>query len=155
MTLQQPLYEEGAKAWMMGRPNTFSLQMSAPVIAMDADFLLQSSLWHRHKEDKKMSEIRINMHRSVEEEYRDYPELIQLYHQYDIYVADYESRTEDELKEHIAECHQKKLMILSRMTEKDYEDLQRSMEGHITQQMKLSLLLLMDNRYLYPEIQSA
>ena len=78
-----------------------------------------------------MPEIRITPKRPVYEEYADYPEIVQIYHQYDLYVSDCKDLSREEMQKLSARTVIQQLMVLSQMNEEEYKELQRSVEHHI------------------------
>ena len=80
-----------------------------------------------------MPEIRLTEKRPVTEEYAAYPELVQIWHRYDLYTEDYKTHTEEEMKQIAGTSRLKQLLVLARMNEEEYEALQKSLDGHIVQ----------------------
>ncbi len=80
-----------------------------------------------------MPEIRITEKLPVREEYAGCPELVQIWHQYDLYPEDCENQTEEEMRKISGTYRLKKLLVLARMNEQEYEALQQSLTGHILQ----------------------
>lgn len=70
---------------------------------------------------------------SVLEKYKGYPLSVVLYHLYDLTSEDYKKYSDSELNEYISHCRLARAVILSRMSEEEYEELQRSLRGHVVQ----------------------
>ena len=78
-----------------------------------------------------MPEIRITPKRPVYEEYAGYPEIVQIYHQYDLYLEDCRGLTREEMQKLSARTVIQQLLVLSQMNEEEFKELQRSVENHI------------------------
>ncbi|MBR2991235.1 MAG: hypothetical protein IKF51_07250 [Solobacterium sp.] len=77
--------------------------------------------------------IRITPKRPVREEYAAYPELVQIYHQYDIYAEDYLNKEDSEQSRIAAKNSYCQDLVLSRMNEEEFRELLRSCDGFIAQ----------------------
>ena len=77
--------------------------------------------------------IRITPKRPVREEYADYPELVQIYHQYDIYAEDYVNKEDSEQGRIAAKNSYCQDLVLAMMNEDEFRELLRSCNGFIAQ----------------------
>ena len=78
-----------------------------------------------------MPEIRITPKKPVCEEYADYPEIVQIYHQYDLYLDDCRGLPREEMQRLSARTVIQQLLVLAQMNEEEYRELERSVENHI------------------------
>jgi hypothetical protein len=74
-----------------------------------------------------------NPERRLSQLYRDFSLPVQLYHAYDVWLEDYLSLSEEELRRRVLQSHMAHAVILSDMSDEEYEELQDSMKGHIIQ----------------------
>ena len=70
---------------------------------------------------------------SVLEKYKGYPLSVVMYHLYDLTSEDYKKYSDSELNQYLSRCRMAKAVILSRMSEEEYKELQRSLRGHVVQ----------------------
>ncbi len=79
-----------------------------------------------------MPEIRINRKQDPEKEYGHCSQSVQEYHRYDVYLDDLcNNRKANERR--FFESFRKQLIILAGMNEDEYQELQKTLEGHIVQ----------------------
>ncbi len=79
-----------------------------------------------------MPEIRINRKQDPEKEYGHCSQSVQEYHRYDVYLDDLcNNRKTNEHR--FFESFRKQLVILAGMNEDEYQELQKTLEGHIVQ----------------------
>ena len=77
--------------------------------------------------------IRITPRMPVKEEYAGYPELVQIYHQYDIYADEYVNASEEEKDEIAGKRTFFQNLVLAKMDEDTFRELLRSCDGFIAQ----------------------